>query len=140
MTTAFLYTFPQWVVFAALFSIIYGWVENKKEFRITGLIILVAMGLFSIFVLAGNYLAPELYLSPDELMPNKIDEETTNTVPMEKQLLPAYLSFIASSALALGALLLDWFNKKQYRMLTVLTGLVALIGFFIIVGAVRSVS
>ena len=139
MTEVFLYTFPQWFVFAALFGIIYGWVENKKVFRLVGLAAFIALGLFSLYVLLGDYLAPGQFLTPEEIMHEELNDEIINEAPIEAQLLPAYLSFIGSSVLALAALVLDWMNKKQYRVITVLAGLVALLGFFIVVGAVRSV-
>jgi uncharacterized membrane protein YqjE len=72
-------------------------------------------------------------------MHEELNDEIINEAPIEAQLLPAYLSFIGSAVLALVALVLDWLNKKQYRLFTVLAGLVALLGFFIVVGAVRSV-
>jgi uncharacterized membrane protein YqjE len=139
MTEVFLYTFPQWIVFAALFGIIYGWVENKKAFRLVGLAAFIALGLFSLYVLLGDYLAPRQFLTPEEIMHEELNDEIINEAPIEAQLLPAYLSFIGSAVLALVALVLDWLNKKQYRLFTVLAGLVALLGFFIVVGAVRSV-
>jgi len=139
MTEVFLYTFPQWIIFAALFGIVYGWVENKKAFRLIGLAAFIALGLFSIYVFIGDFLAPGQLLTPEEIMHEELHDEIINEAPIEAQLLPAYLSFIGSAVLALAAFVLDWLNKKQYRLFTVLAGLVALLGFFIVVGAVRSV-
>ncbi len=139
MTEVFLYTFPQWIIFAALFGIVYGWVENKKAFRLIGLAAFVVLGLFSVYVFIGDFLAPGQLLTPEEIMHEELHDEIINEGPIEAQLLPAYLSFIGSAVLALTAFILDWLNKKQYRLFTVLAGLVALLGFFIVVGAVRSV-
>ena len=139
MTEVFLYTFPQWIIFAALFGIVYGWVENKKAFRLIGLAAFVVLGLFSVYVFIGGFLAPGQLLTPEEIMHEELHDEIINEAPIEAQLLPAYLSFIGSAVLALTAFILDWLNKKQYRLFTVLAGLVALLGFFIVVGAVRSV-
>lgn len=140
MATTFLYTFPQWIVFVALFSIVYGWVEDKKEFRLIGFLVIICLGLFSVYVITGDHLAPGQHLTADELMQKKLTDGTTREVPIEKQLLPAYLTFMVSSVMALVATILDWLNKKQYRLFSILAGLVVLIGFFIIVGAVHSAS
>ncbi|QIA08948.1 hypothetical protein [Draconibacterium halophilum] len=139
MTEVFLYTFPQWFVFAALFGIVYGWVENKKAFRLIGLTAFIALGFFSLYVILGDYLAPGQFLTPEEVMQEELNDLIINEAPIEAQLLPAYLGFIASSVLAMAALILDWLNKKYYRLFVVLASLVALLGFFIVVGAVRSV-
>ncbi|WP_347840456.1 hypothetical protein [uncultured Draconibacterium sp.] len=139
MTEVFLYTFPQWIVFAALFGLVYGWVENKKTFRLIGLGFFVMLGIFSVYIVLGDYLAPGQLLTPEEILSEELHDEIINEAPIEKQLLPAYLSFIFSSVLALLALVLDWQNKKQYQLITILSGLVALLGFFIVVGAVRGI-
>nr|WP_319512223.1 hypothetical protein [uncultured Draconibacterium sp.] len=139
MTDVFLYTFPQWIVFAALFGIVYGWVENKKSLRLIGLAAFIVLGLFSLYVILGDFLAPGQFLTPEEIMHEELNDEIINEAPIEAQLLPAYLSFIGASVLALTAFVLDWLDKKQYKLLTVIAGLVALLGFFIVVGAVRSV-
>ncbi|MDX8341030.1 hypothetical protein SLH46_17660 [Draconibacterium sp. IB214405] len=139
MTEVFLYTFPQWIVFAALFGLVYGWVEDKKAFRLIGLACFIALGLFSLYVILGDYLAPGKFLTPEEVMSEELNDEILNEAPIEAQLLPAYLSFMGSAILAIIALLLDWLNKKYNRLFMVLAGLVALFGFFIVVGAVRSI-
>lgn len=139
MTDVFLYTFPQWIVFAALFGIVYGWVENKKAFRLIGLAFFIALGLFSLYVIFGDYLAPGKYLTPEEVMSEELNDEILNEAPIEAQLLPAYLSFIGSAVLAVAAMVFDWLNKKYNRLLIILASVVALLGFFIVVGAVRSI-
>jgi len=52
-------------------------------------------------------------------------------------LLPAYLSFIISAIFAIPAIFLDIRSKKSYKWFTIITGLVSLLGFFIIVGVIR---
>lgn len=138
MNSTFLYTFPQWFVFAALFMVIYGWVENKKPFRLIGISIFIVLGIFSLVVLLGDYLAAGNYLSPEEITAEELDDEILNEIPIEAKLLPGYLSFIIASIFAIPALLLDWTNKKHSRLFIVLTSILALLGFFIIVGTVRS--
>ena len=138
MNQVFLYTFPQWIVFAGLFMVVYGWVENKKAFRMTGNGIFILLGIFALVVIFGDYLAAGKFLSPDEVVAEQIDNEILNEIPLEAKLLPAYLSFLLASVFAIPALLLDWKNKKYARLSMVLMGLIALSGFFIIVGALKS--
>lgn len=138
MTDAFLYTFPQWFVFAAIFMIVYGWVEHKKTFRLVGISTFILLGIFSLIVLLGDYLAAGNYLTPEEVANKVLNDETITEIPLQARLLPGYLSFIAASVLAIPSLLLDWTNKKHARTLIVITALIALAGFFIIVGTVRT--
>ncbi len=139
MNITLLYTFPQWLVFAGLFMVIYGWVENKKPFRLIGISLFVVLGIFSAVVVFGDHLAAGQYLTPEEVAAELIDGEILNEVPMEARILPAYLSFLLASVLAIPAFFLDLKDKKFRKLLTVLTGAIALIGFFIIVGALRGV-
>lgn len=139
MSEVFLYTFPQWIVFAALFVIIYGWVESKKVFRLTGEGIFMLLGIFALVVLLGDHLAAAHYLSPEEVASEELDEIITNEVPIEAMLLPAYWCFLATGILAVPTLIFEWKNKKIARTLAVITGLIALLGFFIVVSALRSV-
>lgn len=139
MNQVFLYTFPQWIVFAGLFMVIYGWVENKKTFRLIGIAIFIALGIFAAVVIFGDYLAAGKFLSPEEIVAEEIDGEILNEVPLEAKLLPAYWSFLLSSIVAIPAFLLDLKERKFAKLTTVIMGLVALLGFFIIVGALRSV-
>ena len=132
-----LYTLPQWIVFAAIFVTVYGWVEQKKPFRIIGMSIFVALGIFSLFVIFGDYLAAGKYLTPEEIANQQIYEDTEEEMPFIGKLLPAYLSFIISAILAIPAIFLDVVNKKSYQWFSVIAGLVSLLGFFIIVGVIR---
>jgi len=139
MNTTFLYTFPQWFVFAAMFVVIYGWVEDKKTFRLIGITIFILLALFSVYVIKGDFLAAGKYPTPEEIVGEELGEEVISDVPIEAKLLPAYLSFIFAGILAIPAIILDWKEKKYAKLFIILTGLVALMGFFIIVGAIRSV-
>ena len=139
MSQVFLYTFPQWIVFAALFVVIYGWVEDKKAFRYTGIALFLLLGIYALVVLLGDYLAIGNYLTPEEIAAEELDDEILNEAPIEAQLFPAYWAFLASGILALPSLFLEWKNHKRKNLLIVLTAIVALLGFFIIVGALRTV-
>jgi hypothetical protein len=137
MNDTLLYTLPQWFVFAAIFVTVYGWVEQKKPFRIIGMFIFIALGIFSLYVIFGDYLAAGKYLTPEEIVNQQIYEDTEEEIPFQAKLLPAYLSFIISAILAIPAIFLDIRNKKSYLWFTIITGLVSLLGFFIIVGVIR---
>ncbi len=137
MTDPFLYTLPQWFVFTALFMVIYGWIEDKKSFRLLGISTFILLGIFSLVIVLGDYLAFEDYLSPGEIAAEELEDEIVNDVPFEAKLLPGYWSFIVASILAIPALFLDWTNKKHSKVFIVLTALLALLGFFIIVGTIR---
>lgn len=139
MTDSFLYTFPQWFIFAGLFMIIYGWIENKKAFRLIGICIFIVLGIYSLFILFGDYLAIGNYLTPEEVVREEIDDEIINEIPFQAKLIPAYWSFLISSVLAIPTLILDWKDKKYARPLIIATSLVALLGFFIVVGTIRSI-
>ncbi len=139
MNQVFLYTFPQWIVFAGLFMIIYGWVENKKSFRLIGIGIFIALGIFAAVVLLGDFLAAGKFLSPEEVIAEEIDGEILNEVPIEAKLLPAYWSFLVAAVLAIPTFLLDLKQKKFAKVAIVITSLLALLGFFVIVGAIRTI-
>jgi type IV secretory pathway TrbL component len=137
MNDILLYTLPQWFVFAAVFVTVYGWVEQKKTFRIIGTSIFILLGIFSFFVIFGDYLAAGKYLTPEEIANQQIYEDTEEEMPFIGQLLPAYLSFIGAAIVAIPAVLLDIRNKKIYLWFTVITALLSLLGFFIIVGVIK---
>lgn len=138
MNDTFLYTFPQWIIFASIIVSVYGWIENKKAFRIIGATIFVLLGIYSLIIISGDYFAGAQFLTPEEIASEELDEEIIDEVPFLAQLLPAYLSFVLSAVFAIPAIFLDLKDKKQYRLFIILAGLVALFGFFIIVGAVKS--
>ncbi len=139
MTNAILYTFPQWFVFAAIFVVIYGWIEDKKPFRLIGCFIFILLAAFSIYIIAGDFLEPGKFLTPEEVASEELDDIIMDEVPIEARLLPAYISFIAAGIIAIPSLFLDWKEKKYAKLFLVLTGFVALLGFFIIVGAIKSI-
>lgn len=137
MNDTFLYTLPQWFIFAAVFVVVYGWMEDKKAFRIIGASILVILGIFSLFVIFGDYLAAGKFLTPNEIASEELADGVVDEVPFQAKLLPAYLSFILSAILAIPAIVLDIKNKKLYRWFIISAGLVSLFGFFVIVGILK---
>jgi uncharacterized membrane protein len=139
MSQVFLYTFPQWIVFAALFMIIYGWVEQKKVFRLSGEAFFILLGIFAVIVLLGDFLDAGNYLTPEEVVAEELEDEILNEAPIEARLLPAYWSFLFSGILAIFTFLLEWKNHKRTNLFVVITAIIALLGFFIVVGALRMV-
>ena len=137
MNETFLYTLPQWFIFAAVFVAVYGWMEDKKEFRIIGASILVLLGIFSLFVITGDSLAAGKFLTPNEIASEELADGIVDEVPFQVKLLPAYISFVLSAVLAIPAIVLDIKNKKMYRWFIILSGLVSLFGFFVIVGILK---
>jgi len=137
MSDTFLYTLPQWFIFAAVFVVVYGWMEDKKPFRIIGAAILGLLGIFSLYVIFGGYLDAGKFLTPNEIATEELADGTVDEIPFQAKLLPAYLSFILSAILAIPAIVLDVKNKKVYRWFIVSAGLVSLFGFFVIVGILK---
>jgi predicted membrane channel-forming protein YqfA (hemolysin III family) len=137
MNDTFLYTLPQWFIFAAVFVVVYGWIEHKKPFRIIGAFIFIALGIFALFVFAGNYLAAGQFLTLEEIADQELTDDAIEEIPFQAKLLPAYISFIVSAVLAIPAIFLDIKNKKEYQWFIILAGLVSLFGFFIIVGVLK---
>jgi len=138
MDQTFLYTLPQWFIFAGIFVTAYGWIENKQSFRLIGYTIIILLGFYSVYILTGDYFAASKFLTPEEIMREELEDEVMNEVPFQAKLLPAYWSFVASSLLILPSLFFDLKHKKSYRIFIFLSGITALAGFFMIVGAVRS--
>ncbi len=137
MNDTLLYTLPQWFIFASVFVAVYGWMEDKKVFRIIGASILILLGLFSLYIITGDFLAEGKYLSPDEIATQELTGEAVEEIPIQAKILPAYLSFLVSAVLAIPAIYLDLKNKKSYRLFIILAGLVSLFGFFVIVGVIQ---
>ncbi len=138
MSDTLLYTLPQWFIFAAVFVISYGWIEDKKPFRIIGAVILLLLGLFSLYVLLGDSFAANKYLTPEEIVREEFDDEIIDEIPFQAKLLPAYISFVLASVLAVPAIFLDLKDNRKYRWFFIAAGLIVLFGFFVIVSAVRS--
>lgn len=134
----FIYTLPQWFIFASIFVIAYGWVENKKVFRIIGALVLIFLGIFATWAIVKGYFSASNFLTPDELIREDMEEELVEEMPFQAKLLPAYWSFIVSAILSLPAIWFDWKNIKPNRLFYILAGLVSLLGFFIIVGALKT--
>ncbi len=133
----FIYTLPQWFVFSAIVGVVYGWIEKKKKFRLIGSGIFILLGVFALYTIYGGYFSANDFLTPNEMMSEDLDEEIIEEIPFQALLLPAYWSFVLSGILAIPAFWFDWKDKKPNRLFIILTGLVALFGFFIIVGELK---
>ena len=137
MNNTLLYTLPQWFIFAAIFVSVYGWMEKKKAFRIIGALIFVLLGIYSLFVIAGGYLAGGEFLTPNEVADQELNDEVIEEIPFQAKLLPAYISFVVSAILVIPSIFLDLKNNKKYQWFIILAGLLSLFGFFVIVGVLQ---
>lgn len=133
-----LYTFPQWFVFAAIIASVYGWVEHKKIFKLLGPAIFFLLGLFAILALQGNFFSSYEFLTPEEIISEEMEDELSAEVPFTVMLFPAYIAFVLSGLLSIPAFILELKSRKGKNLLLILTALTGLLGFFIIVGALRS--
>lgn len=125
------------VYFLAIVAIVYGWVEQKKLFRIIGEIIFVLLGIFALYSIYAGYFSAHEFLTPNEIVSEELGEEVIEEIPFQAKLLPAYWSFVVSAILALPALYFDWKNKKTTWLFILLAGLVSLFGFFVIAGELK---
>jgi len=139
MNVTLLYTLPQWVIFSAIIVVVYGWIEDKKPFRIIGGALFVLLGIFSLYILANGTFAPSDTLSLPEIANNELGEDNMDVVLPIAELFNAYLGFVIAALLAGISLFLDIRNKKKYRLFYILTGVVSLFGFFIIVGFLKNI-
>lgn len=133
-----LYTLPQWFVFAGIIASVYGWVEHKKTFRLLGPVIFFLLGIFSLYSILNGSFSVRDFLTPAEIVSEEMEEEMMEDIPFVAQLLPAYFAFLFSGLLAIPTFILEWKDKKGKNLLVILTALAGLMGFFIIVGALRS--
>ena len=147
MNTSFLYSVPQLIIFTGIAAIVYGWVEQKRPFRIIGASILIILGLYAIYVLLSGYLAGHKYFTPYEAVMGELDEQEMLSddellfydVPFQVKLFPAYISFLISAAIAIPALIFELLkNNKFFRIFIILAILASLVGFFIDVEVIRS--
>lgn len=148
MNDSFLYTVPQWIIFSGIVAIIYGWLEQKEQFRIIGTSILIVLGLFSVYVFFGDFLAAYKYLTPYEAAMLELEEQEMlsaeemlfEEIPFQVKIFPAYISFLISGVLAIPALIFELLkNNKLFRVFIILSVIIALVGFFIVVDTIRTI-
>jgi hypothetical protein len=134
----YLYTLPQWFIFAGFISGIYGWVEHKKVFRMLGAVIFFLLGLFALYAIWTGSFSAYSFLTPEEMIREEMGEMVLDEMPFIAQIFPAYIAFLISGVLSIPALILEWKRLKGKNLLMILTALSGLLGFFIIVGALRN--
>jgi len=139
MNETLLYTLPQWFIFSAIIVIVYGWIEDKKPFRIIGALLFMILGIFSLYILTGDNFAPRDTISLTEMANEELGEDEMVQIIPVAELFNAYLSFILTAVLAIPALILDIRNNKKYRLFYILTALASLFGFFVIVGFLKNI-
>jgi hypothetical protein len=137
MGDSFIYTVPQWFIFAAIIGMVYGWIEDKKAIRIVGASILIVLGIFAVVILSGDYFFAGKYLTQEEMASQQLEENISGEVPFIARLFPAYLLFVVSAVIIIPAIIFDLKNKKNYWFWSLAAGLIALAGFFVIVGQLK---
>jgi hypothetical protein len=127
---------PQWAIFAAISTLIYGWIEKKRIFGIVGSGILAALGLYAAFVLWAGMLVPESMFDIPDNLPK---EELFNPgeLPVEGRLLPFYWGLVANGVLALSVMILEIRKGKSPDRMKVILGLFAVLLFFSMTTVVR---
>ena len=123
----FIYTLPQWFVFASILVTVYGWIERKKYFRIIGSVVLILLGIYAVWAITKGYFSANHFLTPDEIISEELEEDVIEEMPFQGQLLPAYISFIVSAVLSFPAIYFDWKDIKPNRLFYILAGLVILL-------------
>ncbi|MDX9909557.1 MAG: hypothetical protein GX792_05675 [Bacteroidales bacterium] len=133
-----LYTVPQWFVFVAIIASVYGWVEQKKVFRLMGAVLFFLLGVFSLYALLTGSFSSREYLTPAEIISHEMEEEIFEELPFSAQLFPAYIIFLLSGLLSVPAFFLQWRELKGKNLFVILTAFTSIAGFFIIVDALKS--
>ncbi len=134
----FIYTLPQWIVFAGIIAYVYGNVEKKKVFRLTGIVILIILGLFAAWAINRGYFSSHRYLTPEEIISEEMDENIAGDLPFPARLFPAYIFFLFSGLTAVPALIFELKESKWKSYLTIISAFFAVTGFFIIAGALNA--
>ena len=134
----FLYTLPQWIIFGGVIASVYGSVEQKKIFRLTGIILFIILGLYAAWTIYSGYFSSHRFLTPEEIITEELEGEIQEDVPFIARLFPAYIIFLFSGLTAIPALILELKGRKGKTVMTIITATLAVLGFFIIVGALRS--
>lgn len=134
----FLYTLPQWFVFAGIIASVYGWVEKKQVFRLMGPVVFFLLGVFAVYALSKGYFSSHRFLTPEEIVNEEMEIEMMEGLPFVAQIMPAYLVFIFSGLLSVPSFFMELKNRKGKNLFIILMTISGLLGFFIIVGALRS--
>jgi len=133
-----LYTLPQWFIFAAFATYLYGKVEQKKIFRIIGSATIILLGIYAFYnIMAGSFSAYN-FLSPEEVISEELMENDQQDIPMEAKLFPAYIIFIISGLIAIPATILELKDSKVKNYFFIPLSILTLSGFFIIVGTLKT--
>ena len=103
-----------------------------------GPVLFILLAVYAAYAISKGYFSSNEFLTPNEIISEEMEEEVFEEMPFQARLLPAYLTFIASGILGIPAFFLEWREKKGKNLMVILTALAGLMGFFIIVGALRS--
>jgi len=127
---------PQWLIFAAITVMIYGWLEKKKVFGIIGSGIFVSLGLFAAYALVSGLMIPENMLDISKDLSTK-ELFNPDELPVEGRLIPFYWGLAFNGLLALVALLSEVYDKRYTKTLKIITASISIVLFFLMTAAVR---
>jgi hypothetical protein len=134
-----LYTLPQWFIFIGIIAGVYGWVEQKQIFRFISLILFILLAIYAAYTIYNGQFTAQSLLTPEEIINEEMGEDPTEELPLQARIFPAYILFIFSGLLAIPAFIFEWKGLKGKNLLMILTAFIALTGFFLIVGALKSI-
>lgn len=130
-------TVPQWAIFAGITVMIYGWAEKKRTFGIIGSGILVILGLYAAWIIFSGSLVPAGILDAADPMGDG-QLFSPDELPVEGRLLPHYWGMVINGILALAAMVAEISRKKAAVSLKIITGIFAILIFFLMMGVVKS--
>ena len=125
----FLYTLPQWIIFAGFIAYVYGFVETKKVFKLTGIVIFILLGIYAAWAIYSGYFSSHRFLTPEEVINEELDEIIPGDLPLSAKLFPAYISFLFSGLTAIPALIFEIKTIKWKTLMAIISAILAICGF-----------
>lgn len=94
----------QWALFLGIVSILFGWIEKKEKFVLTGQIIFLLLGFFSLYILLADVIL--------------VPQFSGNILPKELKILAFFKGVALFTGLVVISLLLKLF-KLRFRQVSV---------------------
>lgn len=94
----------QWALFLGIVSILFGWIEKKEKFVLTGQIIFLLLGFFSLYILLADVIL--------------VPQFSGNILPKELKILAFFKGVALFTGLVVISLLLKLF-KLRFRHVSV---------------------
>ena len=129
-----LLTVPQWVIFASIVVVVYGWVEKKRTFLKMGHICLAALGVYAFIAIVTGLAIPDIYIAEESLPMSGLGPEE---LPKEMFMVPIYWGLVVNGLFSLITMVLIWAQKKGFKWMAILTMLSSLGLFFMLFEAMK---